>query len=145
MVHLNHQRIRSCLALFIVKAIYFLLIPWNSFLLHVVVPLTKLVWWTRAVLFPGLSNIKSRNITSFSNREIFFLLFICCIILFGGHLSICMIFCNSKNYFKDHISEGFTICFHLKDKSNLTWSFIMKKPLHVITLVIENWNEVRGS
>lgn len=46
-------------------------------------------------------------------------------------------------YFKDWISECFTLCFHLKDKFNLTWRFVMKKQLHVVTLVIENWNEMR--
>lgn len=39
----------------------------------------------------------------------------------------------------------FTALFHLKDKSDSTWSSITKKLLHVMTLVIENWNEVRGS
>lgn len=38
-----------------------------------------------------------------------------------------------------------TALFHLKGKSNSTWSSITKKLLHVMTLVIENWNEVRGS
>lgn len=69
------RRIRLYLALFLIRGIHSLLIPWKSSSLHLIVLLTKSFWLTGTLLSPGLSKVKSRNITFFfKHRDFVFII-----------------------------------------------------------------------
>lgn len=140
MGYLVIKGIRICMTLLHLKGIWCLLIPWKAFSLHVVSPLIKLCWLTREFLSMDLSSSKKKH--KFSNIVILTLLLFDNIILIWKD-NMYVWFSWKKMYLKVQISECSTLCFHLKDRFNLTWSFIMKNLLCVVTLVIENlkWSE----
>ena len=137
---LNHgRRIRLCVALFLDQGIDTLLTLWKAFSLHVAVSLTNLFWLTRT--------LQTQKFVFFflKHRNFVFIIYLLLLFLFWGTWGILKIFVAVKILSRIRFQKPSKMCFHLKDKSNSTWSFIMKKLLHVMTLVFENWNEVRGS
>ena len=139
MVFLNHGRkIRLRVALFLDQGIDTLLTPWKAFSPYVVVSLTELFWLTRALQI-------QKFFFFFKHRHFVFIIYLLLLFLFWGTWGILKIFVAVKILSRIRFQKPSKMRFHLKDKSNSTWSFIMKKLLHVMTLVIENWNEVRRS